>query len=225
MVSATGFAALVLFALHNALAALLMRYTRLHHRGYNEAVAVFLQEAVIKLPCCVALYWHECGGLLQMMHEMAEDFRIQPKSWFRVALPALLYTIQNNLVYFGYSHLDPAVGMMTYQSKLLFTALASVYLLGKRLGSHQWAAVLLLCVGVMAVHAMPPEHSSSAVPTKRVKHEGGHHVHKHAGPMEESQQPLLGAAAFLVAAMCTASASVYFEWMIKVPTLMASNEP
>ena len=216
MVSATGLFVLALFALQNASAALLMRYTRLHHRMYNNSVAVLLQEAVIKLPCCVVLYCIECGGWTPMLRALVHDFREQPDSWLKMLVPAALYTLQNNLIYFGYSNLDPAIGMITYQTKLIFTAICSVHLLGKRMHPHQWAAVCVLCAGIIAVHAFPPV--SSAVPTKRVKHLGGHHVHEHASseqPPENVQQPLQGTAAFLVAALCTASASVYFELMIK----------
>jgi UDP-sugar transporter A1/2/3 len=213
MVSAKGLLSLVLFTFHNALAALLMRYTQMHHRNYNNVFAVFLQEAAVKLPCCVLLYAHECGGVVEMTVAVREDFRREPRSWFQVLIPALLYTTQNNLVYYGYTNLDASIGMITYQTKLIFTATCSVVLLGKRLGAHQWFAVTLLLLGIVCVHAFPA--TTSAVPTKRVRHIGGHHVHKQVVEAEEPQDPLLGALAFLVAAFCTASASVYFELMIK----------
>lgn len=42
---------------------------------------------------------------------------------------------------------------VTYQSKIFFTALCSVWMLGKKLGKAQWCALVLLAVGVICVQA------------------------------------------------------------------------
>ena len=68
--------------------------------------------------------------------------------WLRMSVPALLYTVQNNCLYIGFLHLEAAVGQVTYQSKILFTAFFSVLMLGKTLKAPQWLALLLLAAGV-----------------------------------------------------------------------------
>jgi UDP-sugar transporter A1/2/3 len=203
----TAILALGLFVIHNACAALLMRYTQLHHPRYNNAVAVLLQELAVKLPACAVLYAHEVGGPLSMLRALRADAIAHPEAWLHVGLPALLYTVQNNAIYVGYSHLDASVGMLVYQSKILFTAAFSVYLLARRLGRAQWSALVLLSVGVglVIVYGL----RSGRTP---VKHGHGHGAPHGHGP---AQNPLLGFGAFLIAALCTSAASVYFESVIK----------
>ena len=54
-----------------------------------------------------------------------------PDQLARVAVPALLYTVQNNMLYVGFANLEAAIGLVTYQSKIFFTGTFSLLLLGK----------------------------------------------------------------------------------------------
>ena len=94
----------------------------------------------------------------------------------QLAIPALLYTLQNNMLYVGFTHLEVAVGQVRlpaararacarqqrtlrvseqvmYQTKILFTAICSVLLLGKRLSVNQWLALVILTGGIVLVQA------------------------------------------------------------------------
>ncbi|KAL3913160.1 MAG: hypothetical protein SGPRY_008084, partial [Prymnesium sp.] len=126
-------------------------------------VAVLMQE-LLKLPICSLLYTVECGGPLSMFRALWEDARTRRGEWGRMSVPALLYTLQNNCLYLGFLHLEAAVGQeegamphsslqVTYQSKIFFTALCSVWMLGKKLGKAQWCALVLLAAGVICVQA------------------------------------------------------------------------
>ena len=72
------------------------------------------------------------------------------ESW-KLAIPAVLYTIQNTLQYLAVSNLDAATFQVTYQLKILTTAIFSVLMLGRKLSKRQWLSLLLLIVGVSII--------------------------------------------------------------------------
>ena len=72
------------------------------------------------------------------------------ESW-KLAIPAVLYTIQNTLQYVAVSNLDAATFQVTYQLKILTTAIFSVLMLGRSLSSRKWISLLLLIVGVSII--------------------------------------------------------------------------
>ncbi|VDM69178.1 unnamed protein product [Strongylus vulgaris] len=71
-----------------------------------------------------------------------------------VAVPAVLYVIQNNLLFLALSKLDAATYQVTYQLKILTTALFSVTILGRSLNRLKWLALVLLTVGVALVQVL-----------------------------------------------------------------------
>jgi UDP-sugar transporter A1/2/3 len=62
-----------------------------------------------------------------------------------------LYAIQNNLLFIALSYLNAATYQVTYQLKILTTALCSVFMLGKRIDKHQWFSLCMLATGVALV--------------------------------------------------------------------------
>lgn len=66
-------------------------------------------------------------------------------------MPSFVYTIQNNLLYVGATHLDAATCQVTYQLKILTTALFSIALLRKKISAIQWVSLFMLFVGVALV--------------------------------------------------------------------------
>eukprot|EP00946_MAST-07B_sp_MAST-7B-sp1_P002018 g2018.t1 len=72
-------------------------------------------------------------------------------SGLKVAVPALLYVVQNNLLFFAISRLEPAVFQVTYQLKIATTAVFSVTMLGRQLTRNQILGICILLPGVMMV--------------------------------------------------------------------------
>jgi solute carrier family 35 (UDP-sugar transporter), member A1/2/3 len=83
--------------------------------------------------------------------------------WQLVIIPAALYYLQNNLQYQAAALLDAATFQVTYQLKLLTTAIFSVVLLRKTLSRIKWACLLLLTMGVAMVQlpVKPPDATNS----------------------------------------------------------------
>ena len=120
----------------------------------------------------------------------------RPRDTFKVSVPAIVYYVQNNLIYIGATHLDAATAQVTYQLKILTTAIFSVFLLRKNLSRIQWLALLILFSGVALVQLVQlnkPNHAS---------HSSG-------------QSPLIGFLAILSACFLSGFAGVYFEMILK----------
>jgi len=125
-----------------------------------------------------------------------------PRELAKASVPALLYLVQNNLQYVALAYLDPATYTVTYQLKILSTALMSVLLLKRELSIQKWFALVLLVIGVSTVQ-LSSASSSAAVQTKS----GGY------------SQQFLGLAAVLVTCALSGLAGVYTEFILKQSTV------
>jgi UDP-galactose transporter len=85
------------------------------------------------------------------------------ESW-KLAIPAVLYTIQNTLQYVAVSNLDAATFQVTYQLKILTTAIFSVLMLGRSLSPRKWISLLLLIIGVSIIQV--PQHIEAPASTE-----------------------------------------------------------
>ncbi|KAJ1332165.1 hypothetical protein BSLG_008981 [Batrachochytrium salamandrivorans] len=71
--------------------------------------------------------------------------------WLKMTVPAVLYFIQNNLQYVAVHLLDAATFQVTYQMKIITTALFSVWLLSKSLSLLKWISLGILTIGIAIV--------------------------------------------------------------------------
>lgn len=141
-----------------------------------------------------------------------------PDCW-KLSIPAILYVIQNNLQYTAASNLDVATFQVTYQMKILTTAFFSVFMLGKRLSTSKWLALLLLAAGVGIVQiqngaAPGSSHGTSIVEKVGELAEKSDIVAAVTNAVHE-MSPFKGFVAVCAACVTSGLAGVYFEMVLK----------
>jgi UDP-sugar transporter A1/2/3 len=120
----------------------------------------------------------------------------QPMDCLKIAVPSVIYMLQNNLLYVAVSNLEAATYQVTYQLKILTTAVFSVLMLKKVLSKMQWCSLVLLLVGVACVQLQPHDaKASQAVATQ--------------------QNPFVGLVAVITSCLMSGFAGVYFENILK----------
>lgn len=145
----------------NAASILLTHYSRhmplVNGDRYFTSTAVLLAE-VIKLSIflSVALYEVATGPqtsdsptISQLASSLSKAV-FTGDSW-KLALPAVLYTIQNTLLYVAASNLDATTWAVTNQTKLISTAIFSAVLLGRVLDVRKWLSLGLMGVSIAVV--------------------------------------------------------------------------
>lgn len=133
---------------------LLLRYSRTAQDGhdiYLSSTAVFLAEVVKMLVCLLVILKELQFDLKQLCLTVYTEVWLKPAETLKMSIPAGLYTVQNNLLYMALSNLDAATYQVTYQLKILTTALFSVLLLGRRLNRLKWLSLVILMFGVILV--------------------------------------------------------------------------
>lgn len=235
-------------ALQNAFLTIIMHYSRIvtePSKTYSPAAAVLLNELLKGLiSVCVALWgmndgdssaapapaWaprragQGAGGIANMFTK-AKLQRLRREVFssdcYKLAIPAILYVIQNNLQYVASSNLDVATFQVTYQMKILTTAFFSVLLLGKRLSRPKWCALVMLALGVGIVQLQStsaPAHGPPASgPTGTAAKEAALRAdltpqHSH---LPAVMHPFRGFVAVTLACMTSGLAGVYFEYLLK----------
>lgn len=155
-------------------------------------------------------------------------------SW-KLAIPALAYTLVNSLQYLAVSNFKSAATFaVTSQTKVLTTALFSVVLYGRSMSIRQWFSLLLLAVGVATVQ-IPSEPNVPTLQDLKDEHPNIHFarslttsVHRfstrsatYEGIIEDfaiqhpQLDPSIGLTAILAAALFSGFAGVYFEKVVK----------
>jgi len=122
------------------------------------------------------------------------------KESVKLTVPALMYLIQNNLLFVALANLSVGIFQVTNQGKLLTTALLSRIMLKKRLSCMQYLSVALLGSGVAFIHLS--EHWAKAEGATRPE-------------VEKDQNQILGLTAVLISCFTSSFSGVYFEFVLK----------
>lgn len=94
---------------------LLMRYTRTKGANiladgtremYLATTAVFMMEMVKLLICVFVVFFQSGSSLSGLASSLHQHVWMSPMEIVKLCVPSLLYTIQNNLLYFALSNLD-----------------------------------------------------------------------------------------------------------------------
>merc|ERR1712172_137772 len=129
---------------------------------FISTTAVFLAE-LVKLVTCLGLVWNsEDRDVGRWWNSLHSTIIKQPLDTVKVMVPSGVYLIQNNLLYVAASNLDVATYQITYQLKILTTAMFAVTMLGKRLLPTQWFSLVLLVAGVAMVQLSDVKENKSS---------------------------------------------------------------
>lgn len=151
---------------------------------------------VVKLVTCLCIVYVQSGGAVPLIENLRNIIINNPMDTLKVCVPSFVYVLQNNLLYVSASHLDAATYQVTYQLKILTTAMFAVFILKKQLLKTQWFSLLTLVIGVVLVQLA----------------QSGDHKITNIG-MEQNR--LIGFTAALSACLLSGFAGIYFEKMLK----------
>ncbi|KAI8377865.1 nucleotide-sugar transporter-domain-containing protein [Radiomyces spectabilis] len=193
----------------------MMRYSRIVQKPgqsmYIASTAVFLAE-VLKIIACLAVMRYQQrsweGFTLMVRHEILG----KPKETLKMLIPSGLYALQNNLLYVALSNLEAATFQVTYQMKILSTAIFSVVLLGRSLNRDKWCALVLLMIGVTMVQS---QSMSSAAPPEPVASETDGDMPLDQPLVLAVQNPFIGLVAVITSCISSGFAGCYFEKILK----------
>jgi len=148
---------------------------------------------LVKLICSFFLLARDLGSISRAMYEVNDKIIKSPKETLMVGIPAALYTVQNNLIFIALSNMPAPMYQVTYQLKILTTALLSIFMLSKVITAQQWLGLFMLFIGVATIQYNPDEDTS---------------IKPHINLM-------VGFSAVLAACVTSGLAGVYFEKILK----------
>jgi len=192
---------LIALVLQTTSLVLLLRYSRtMKAERYLSSTAIVMAE-FLKGIICVGLVWLENDrSIHRLFRAINEEIYSKPYDTSKLAIPSGLYSIQNNLLFIALSYLNAATYQVTYQLKILTTALFSVFMLKKSIEKHQWFSLFMLAIGVALVTWPSPEETNKRLATQT---------------QATWLQQLIGFGAVLMATMTSGFSGVYFEKILK----------
>ncbi|XP_035501174.1 UDP-galactose translocator isoform X2 [Scophthalmus maximus] len=187
---------LAVLVVQNASLILSIRYVRtLPGDRFFTTSAVVMAEVLKVLTCLLIILLQRKFNVKETVLFLVDSIVFQYKDTLKMSVPSLIYTLQNNLQYVAISNLPAASFQVTYQLKILTTALFSVLMLRKSLSRVQWVSLLLLFAGVAIV---------------QVQQEGN----KEASD-SSNQNYMVGLVAVVISCLSSGFAGVYFEKILK----------
>lgn len=172
-------------------------YTRSASEGQLFDINHFIlitETGKVFLNCFVEFF--TTGGRL---YQSLQTHIIQkPVDTLTLAIPALLYVVQNSLSCVALSHLTAPVYQVLNQSKLVLTAAVSVMILRRSYTITQWFCLLTISLGVAIVVLAESQNQNQD------EHQ-----------QQEQHHLSIGLVNIAVACLCSAFAGVYFEKKIE----------
>jgi len=175
---------------------------------FSTAVAVMCAEFLKLAMSLVLLYVENDKKVDRVKNVIRSEIINKPTETLKLAVPAVLYFIQNNVLQLSSSNLPAAVFQVTYQGKTLVVAVCSIMLLGKLLTRSKWLALALMAMGLAVVQL------SKSSESKQVDMANN-----------EEQNVFLGLCLVVLGCFCSGFAGVYFEKMMKKPETNSGQRP
>lgn len=147
---------------------------------------------------------------------MKENIFEHPLDAIKIIIPSMLFLIQNNVLFVALSNLSAPMFQVTYQAKLLTTAVLSVTMLKRQYSLKQWLCLVVLGIGV-AVVILGESHEADK--GNEISVTEGRAKEDNKNPIIEtpSLKLFLGLTSVSVACLSSALAGVYFEKVLKKP--------
>ncbi|CAF0773904.1 unnamed protein product [Didymodactylos carnosus] len=190
---------LFLLVLQTTSLVLLLRYSRTIQTKtdrYLSSTAIVTAEFLKALMCIVLVWLEQERSLIRLIKTLHDEIYCKPVETFKLAIPSGLYAIQNNLLFIALSYLNAATYQVTYQLKILTTALCAVLILGQKLDALKWFSLFMLTIGVAFVQ-WPDEKQTESL------------------NKASWFQQFTGLGAVLSATLTSGFAGIYFEKILK----------
>ncbi|KAE9556479.1 hypothetical protein FO519_000364 [Halicephalobus sp. NKZ332] len=209
------YTSLVVLVLQNAGQVLIMRYATTRQEKFLKTVAVFFAE-IVKLVASFFLLNFSNKSFMKTLKDMKYHFFTNWLDTFKVGVPALVYTIQNFLLYVAVENLEAATYMVTYQIKILTTAVFTVFMLKRKLSLLQWLSLVILIVGVALVQLNAKQ---TTVDPTAVSYFNETEIITSTMSAKEAAakhgNPIIGLTTVLIACILSGFAGIYFEKILK----------
>ena len=189
-----------MMVLQNSSTVLVGRYTRSgipEEDRYEVSHLILVCEMAKLLLSCGFEFYTSNGKLMDSVRVHVLD---RPLDALKIAVPALLYLVQNTLLYVALQNLTAPLFQVTYQGKLVTTAIVSVIMLQRSYKARQWICLVGISIGVAIVVL------------------GERSAEDEAKDQAKTTNLGLGLVAVTVACVCSALAGVYFEKVLKKPS-------
>ena len=140
--------ALIILTIQNTALVLVTKFSyRANATPYVVSTVIASAELVKLVFSFILLLAHDGRNAI------TDALRQVPSNASRLAVPSVLYVIQNNLLFEGVRLLSPTAYMVCSQSKILTSAFWSVLLLRTRITRKQYVALLILMCGMVMVQS------------------------------------------------------------------------
>lgn len=155
---------------------------------------------------------------------MYKEIVVNWKDTLKVCVPATIYVLQNNLLYIAVANLDASVYMVSYQLKILTTAMFTVLILRRKLSLLQWIALVFLFIGIALVQVDEKNQKDAAkrlIAAAKWNETCGDALNSTCvtstpKPTDVPHQNMfIGLGAVLIACLLSGFAGIYFEKILK----------
>eukprot|EP01135_Chromosphaera_perkinsii_P010991 Nk52_evm25s2309 gene=Nk52_evmTU25s2309 len=160
---------------------------------YFPSTAVICAE-FMKMIACFVITMNERGSVGDTITHLYGEIFVKINDTMKLSVPAILYLVQNNVLFVAVANLDAATFQVSYQLKIITTAIFSVVMLGKRITCFKWSALVILMLGIACVQYTPSDA---------------------AKPADANQNFIVGITAVFSACVSSGFAGVYFEKILK----------
>jgi UDP-sugar transporter A1/2/3 len=182
---------------------LVISASKVHGKQQYLYVTVSFTSEFLKLGFCTVAY---------MVDENMSSTDIKEKpvtqtSFFLnsllYAVPALLYTIDNNIIFVILEYLDPATYSILWNTKIVSTAILFRVILRRRLSVLKWISIILLFIGVLTSQSGKVDKMAYAK------------KHQDLAVLYADPSYYLGVLLCVIASTISSAAGVYSEWILK----------